>query len=166
MPEYSNLRNRPNPFTMGTEVRFRLDRKVNVTMSVFDVRGRRVTTLHRDPMRRANTSWYGTEAIRLGGHCRPECISFSSRPRWGYRTTRWFSSVAERMHFALSIGTAPQWLKLGRRCVLDRDRDSRSRGAGSPQVVRSKAASAADRPEDLVCSRLVSELQTGKVDPT
>ncbi len=44
-PEYSSLRNSPNPFSAGTEVRFRLDRDENVTMTVFDVRGRKVTTL-------------------------------------------------------------------------------------------------------------------------
>jgi hypothetical protein len=58
------LPNVPNPFNPATSIRFTLEKAVHVTLSIHDVKGRRVTTLI-DELRGAGlheTRWDGTDA--------------------------------------------------------------------------------------------------------
>ena len=58
------LPNSPNPFNPETTIRFTLEKVVRVTLSIYDVKGRRVTTLI-DDLRSAGlheARWDGTDA--------------------------------------------------------------------------------------------------------
>jgi hypothetical protein len=58
------LQNYPNPFNPSTEIRFRLTENQHVELTIYDVRGRKVKTLHQGEAE-ANivnsVVWYGTD---------------------------------------------------------------------------------------------------------
>ena len=50
LPSHAALdQNFPNPFNPATTLRYELPRDASIELAVFDLRGRRVTTLHRGP---------------------------------------------------------------------------------------------------------------------
>jgi hypothetical protein len=48
--EFALRQNFPNPFNPTTTIRFEIPRDANVDLGIFDLRGRRVATLHRGPI--------------------------------------------------------------------------------------------------------------------